>query len=403
MTHSNPIYGPLSGVTVLDLSSVIMGPYATQMLGDLGADIIKVEAPSGDNIRHVGPMKNPKMGAIFLHLNRNKRSICLDLKSAEGLAACLALVKKADILIYNIRPQAMERLGLGYDTIKAINPKIVYVGALGFGSGGEYSGQPAYDDLIQGMTGISDLYQKNSGQAPRYVPLTFADRAIGLQVAIAALAGLVDAKESGVGQAIEIPMFEGMAQMVLGDHLGGKTFIPNKGPTGYSRLLAEERRPYATHDGFIVLLIYNDKQWRSFFTLIQRPDLMQNPRYATHQARSENISELYQFVAQTIQTQPTNYWLEQLKANDIPAAPLYSVDELIEDPHIEQSQTLPVVEHPTEGTIRTIAPLGSYSKTPISIRSAAPALGEHTEEILNSLELDSTTTQTLLNHLNSLR
>lgn len=380
-----------------------MGPYATQMLGDLGADIIKVEAPSGDNIRHVGPMKNPKMGAIFLHLNRNKRSICLDLKSAEGLAACLALVKKADILIYNIRPNAMERLGLGYDTIKAINPKIVYVGALGFGTGGEYSGQPAYDDLIQGMTGIADLYHKNSGQTPRYVPLTFADRAIGLQVAIAALAGLVDAKNSGTGQAIEIPMFEGMAQMVLGDHLGGKTFIPNKGPTGYSRLLAEERRPYATSDGFIVLLIYNDKQWRSFFDLIERPDLMQNPRYATHQARSENISELYQFVAQTIQTQSTNYWLEQLKKNDIPAAPLYSVDELIEDPHIEQSQTLPVIEHPTEGTIRTIAPLGSYSKTPIGIRSAAPSLGEHTEEILNSLELDENTTQTLLSHLNSLR
>lgn len=396
MINSEQSKGPLDGVTILDLSSVIMGPYATQILGDLGADIIKVEAPSGDNIRHVGPMKNSGMGAIFLHLNRNKRSIKLDLKTSEGLEACLALVKKADLLIYNIRPQAMDRLGLSYETVKKQNPKIVYVGALGFGSEGPYGGQPAYDDVIQGMTGIADLYQKNSGEVPRYAPLTLADRAIGLQVAIAAIAGIFEAQKNGEGQSIEIPMFEGMVQMVLGDHLGGKTFIPSIGPTGYQRLLAKERRPYATEDGFIVLLIYNDKHWHSFFSLIDHAEMIEDDRYKNHQARAENISELYQFVATIIQKKSTAYWLEILKNNDIPAAPLYSVDDLIEDTHLQSTQSLPIMDHPTEGKIRTTAPLGNFSKTPLSIRQAAPQLGQHTEEILTELGLTKSHIKTLL-------
>lgn len=395
-SEQKKIKGPLDGVRILDLSSVIMGPYATQILGDLGADIIKVEAPCGDNIRHVGPMKNYGMGAIYLHLNRNKRSIKLDLKTPEGLEACLALVKNVDLLIYNIRPQAMERLGLSYEAVKQKNRQIVYVGALGFGSDGPYSGQPAYDDLIQGMTGIADLYQKSSGGVPRYAPLTLADRAIGLQVAIAAIAGIFEAKKSGEGQSIEIPMFEGMAQMVLGDHLGGKTFIPSIAPTGYPRLLANERRPYATEDGFIVLLIYNDKQWRSFFSLIGHFEMTEDPRYKNHQARAENISELYQFVATVIEKRPTAYWLESLKDNDIPAAPLYSVDELIDDPHLQNTQSLPIMDHPTEGKIRTIAPLGNFSKTPLSIRRTAPQLGEHSEEILAELGLSKSHIKALL-------
>lgn len=234
-TASTPS-GPLAGIRILDLSSVVMGPYATQILGDLGADVIKVEPPSGDNMRAVGPMRNPGMGVLYLHLNRNKRSVVLDLKTEAGREACLRLAEKADVLLYNTRPQAMARLGLDYNSVAAVNPAIVYVGAYGFGNAGPYAGRPAYDDLIQGMTALPSLYQRNSGDIPRYAPLTLADRAVGMQVAIAMLAGVIEARQSGRGQAVEVPMFEAMAQLVLGDHLGGHTFEPIEGDTGYVKL-----------------------------------------------------------------------------------------------------------------------------------------------------------------------
>ncbi|MGP1615628.1 MAG: CaiB/BaiF CoA transferase family protein, partial [Pollutimonas bauzanensis] len=221
--------GPLDGIRILDLSSVVMGPYATQILGDLGADVIKLESPAGDNMRAVGPMRNPGMGAMYLHLNRNKRSIVLDLKTPQGRQACLDLARTVDVLLYNVRPQAMARLGLGYAEVSGVNPKLVYVGAYGFGNAGPYGGRPAYDDLIQGMTAIPSLYQQNSGDVPRYAPLTLADRAVGMQAAIAILAGVIQARASGQGQEIEVPMFEAMAQLVLGDHLGGETFSPSEG------------------------------------------------------------------------------------------------------------------------------------------------------------------------------
>ena len=374
--------GPLSGIRILDLSAVVMGPYATQILGDLGADVIKVEPPSGDNLRAVGPMRNPGMGALYLHLNRNKRSVVLDLKTAAGREACLRLAQTSDVLLYNTRPQAMARLGLDYESVAAANPAIVYVGAYGFGNGGPYAGRPAYDDLIQGMTALPSLYQRNSGDVPRYAPLTLADRAVGMQVAIAILAGVVDARASGQGQSIEVPMFEAMAQLVLGDHLGGRTFNRESGETGYARLLVEHRRPYATSDGHISALIYNDKHWTRFFELIGRPDLKSDPRFADHTARSNNIDAAYRLVSEVIATQPSAYWLERLAEADIPVAPLYSVEDLLEDPHIRAVEAVKKLEHPTEGTIHSPAPVGSYSRTPLDITRHAPTLGEHTAEVL---------------------
>ncbi|TEA78126.1 CaiB/BaiF CoA transferase family protein [Allopusillimonas ginsengisoli] len=374
--------GPLEGIRILDLSAVVMGPYATQILGDLGADVIKLEPPAGDNMRAVGPMRNPGMGAIYLHLNRNKRSVALDLKTAPGREACLALARTADVLLYNTRPQAMARLGLAYDDVAAVNPRIVYVGAYGFGSGGAYAGRPAYDDLIQGMTAIPSLYQQNSGDVPRYAPLTLADRAVGMHVAIAMLAGVLRARMSGRGQAIEVPMFEAMSQLVLGDHLGGKTFDPPAGDTGYSRLLVSYRRPYATLDGHISLLIYNDKHWSKFFHLINRADLLQDARFCSHTARAEHIDEAYRLVAETIATRTSAYWLGAFDKADIPVAPLYSVDDLIEDPHLREVGMLKHLEHASEGSLRTPAPVGNYSETPLSIRRNAPRLGEHTQELL---------------------
>ncbi|WMD22588.1 CoA transferase [Achromobacter seleniivolatilans] len=385
-----PAAGPLSGVRILDLSSVVMGPYATQVLADLGADVIKVESPSGDNMRAVGPMRNPGMGHLYLHLNRNKRSIVLDLKTPEGLAACLKLAESCDALLYNIRPQAMARLGLSYEAVAERNPRIVYLGAYGFGEAGPYAGRPAYDDLIQGQTGIAALSAQHSGDVPRYAPLTLADRAVGLHVGIALVSAVLHAKTSGRGQQVEIPMFEGMAHLVLGDHLGGATFEPPLGPTGYARLLAPHRRPYATADGYICLLIYNDKHWRNFFDLIGQPELAQDPRFCTHGARAAHISEVYAFVAEVISARPSQAWLEDLTRADIPASQLYTVDGLLQDKHLAATGFIHHMEHPSEGQMRTTAPLGRYQGTPTSIRRPAPRLGEHSREVLTEAGYDAT-------------
>lgn len=374
--------GPLSGVRILDLSSVVMGPYATQVLGDLGADVVKVESPAGDNMRAVGPMRNPGMGHLYLHLNRNKRSIVLDLKTPGGRDACLALSRDCDAVLFNIRPQAMTRLGLSYQAFAAINPKLVYIGAYGFGEQGPYAGKPAYDDLIQGQTGIADLYRRHTGDVPRYAPLTLADRGVGLHVAIALLAAVIDARASGQGQSVEVPMFEGMAHLVLGDHLGGHTFEPPLGPTGYARLLASHRRPYATADGEICLLIYNDKHWRAFFEVIDKPELAQDLRFCTHGARAQNIAEVYAYVAEVMVTRSTGQWLEVLGRADIPASKLFTVEDLIEDPHLAACRAVREIDHPTEGRLRTTGPLGRFDRTPTDLTRPAPRLGEHSIELL---------------------
>ncbi len=371
--QTNP--GPLAGVRILDLSSVVMGPYATQVLGDLGADIIKVEPPTGDNLRAVGPMRNPGMGYLHLHLNRNKRSIVLDLKQPAGRQACLKLAEGCDALLYNIRPQAMARLGLDYETVSACNPRLVYVGAYGYSEAGPYAGRPAYDDLIQGQTGIADLAARQSGELPRYAPLTLADRSVGLHVAIALLSGVLRARADGQGQAIEVSMFEGMAHMVLGDHLGGHSFEPPLGPTGYARLLAPHRRPYATADGYISLLIYNDKHWRNFFDLIGQPELAADPRFRDHTQRARHIDEVYAFVAEVIRRRDSASWLRDLETADIPASRLYSIDDLIADPHLRQTGFVREVDHPSEGRLRTTAPLGRYARTPAALRRGAPPPG----------------------------
>lgn len=377
--------GPLHGIRVLDLTSVIMGPYCTQLLGDMGAEVIKVESHAGDNMRWVGPYKNPGMGHIHLHLNRNKRSLVLDLKHPKGLEACLKLAAKADVLVYNVRPQSMARLGLGYEAVKAINEKIIYVGAFGYSEKGPYAGRPAYDDLIQGIAGIPSLSQRQTGDLPRYSPVTIGDRSVGLHTCNAVLAALFHRERSGQGQAIEVTMFEAMSQFVLGDHMGGKTFDPPLGDTAYARLIAPHRRPYATSDGFLCVLIYNDKHWSNFFEAIGRADLKDNPKYRNHSARAANIAEVYEFVAQTIAANTTDYWRALLEKADIPFATMHTIDSLLEDEHMRAIGFFPEFDHPTEGRIRATAPVGEWSETPPSIRSLPAQLGEHSREVLREI------------------
>ena len=291
-------------------------------------------------------MRNPGMGHLHLHLNRNKRSIALDLKTPEGREACLRLAEGCDALLYNIRPQAMARLGLSYEAVAARNPRIVYLGAYGFGEQGPYAGRPAYDDLIQGQAGIAALYARQSGEVPRYAPLTLADRAVGLHAAIALVSAVLHARASGRGQQVEIPMFEGMAHMTLGDHLGGATFDPPLGPAGYARLLAPHRRPYATADGYLCLLIYNDKHWRNFFALIGQPELADDPRFRSHGARAAHIGEVYAFVADVIRHRATDDWLADLARADIPAARLHAIEDLLDDEHLAATGFIRAQDHP---------------------------------------------------------
>lgn len=378
--------GPLKGIRIIDLTSVVMGPFSTQILADLGADVIKVESPAGDTTRNMGYWQHKGMGANFLHLNRNKRSVMLDLKTQEGREACLALAKTADVFLYNVRPQAMARLGLSYEAVKAVNPQIVYVGAYGFSDNGPYAGRPAYDDLIQGMTGIPALYSQHTGLPPRYVPLTIADRIVGLQAGIACLAGVLESRQSGQGQSIEIPMFETMAQFVLNDHLGGATFEPAKGEMGYSRLLVEPRKPYQAADGYVCVIVHTDGHWQRFLALVGRQDLLvAGSVFESVESRARHVNQVYGFLADVVLGNTVAYWVEALSAVDIPVAPLNTVEDLLLDPHLQATGQIVKLEHPTEGSLRTVAPVGNYSRTPPGIYRHAPNLGEHTEEILREV------------------
>lgn len=374
--------GPLAGVKIIDLTSVMMGPYATMILGDYGADVIKVESPEGDVMRHAAPMRHPQMGAMYLQGNRNKRSIVLDLKKAGGRAALLRLSAGADVFVHNVRPAAMSRLKLGADDLLAVNPRLVYASLHGFGEQGPYAGRPAYDDLIQGLTALPALTGKIAGE-PRYSPATMADRIVGLNATHAILAALLHRDRTGEGQAIEIPMFETMAQFVLGDHMAGRSFEPPIGPPGYSRLLSPDRRPYRTSDGYICALVYNDKQWTAFFQAIGlHNEADRDPRLNSINSRTGNYDFVYGWFSDVMKTRTTAEWISLFEEADIPHAPLHDLDSLIDDPHLAAVGLLQSIEHPTEGTLRVAGPAATWSKTPPSIRHYPPRLGEHGTEIL---------------------
>jgi crotonobetainyl-CoA:carnitine CoA-transferase CaiB-like acyl-CoA transferase len=374
--------GPLAGFRILDLSSVLMGPYATQLLGDLGADVVKVEAPEGDILRRIGPGRSKGMGGMFLTGNRSKRSIVLDLKRPAGRDALLRLAGHADVLVTNIRPAAMERLDLGYEAVAAANPAIVYVSLFGYGQEGPYAARPAYDDLIQGATGLPALTALASGAEPRYVPVTLADRVVGLHASTAILSALLHRSRTGVGQRVDVPMFETMAGFVLGDHLSGLVFDPPLDEGGYARLLAPDRRPYETLDGHVCALIYTDGHWHRFFNLVGRPEMLEDPRFADHGARTRHIRAIYVEVADILRTRTTAEWLRLLQEADIPCSPLNGIHELLVDPHLNQVGFFEMVDHPTEGRIRTMRIPTIWSATPPEPACQAPNLGEHGPQLL---------------------
>jgi crotonobetainyl-CoA:carnitine CoA-transferase CaiB-like acyl-CoA transferase len=388
--------GPLDGVRVLDLTSVVMGPYATQILADYGADVIKVEAPEGDVMRYGWPFRNRGMGHVFLNANRNKRSIALDLKRPEAHAAALALAKTVDVVVYNIRPQAMARLKLGYEDLRAVNPKVIYVGCFGYSQRGPYAAKAAYDDLIQGAAGIPWLLREQGAEPPRYAPITVADRSVGQQVAGAVSAALYYREKTGKGQRVDVPMFEHLLQIVLGEHLAGYTFEPQHGAPGYSRLLAKDRRPYETKDGYVCVLIYNDKQWKAFFELIGKPELFGDARFATQEARSQNYGLAYGMVADELKQRSTDEWLAALEAADIPVQRMNSLADIVNDPHLAAIGYFREVEHPSEGRIKSMATPSEWSDSRPEYRRHAPRLGEHTREVLAEAGLSEAEIEALL-------
>ncbi len=397
--------GPLDGVRILDLTTVVMGPYATQILADFGADVIKVEPPEGDVMRHNAPMRSKGMGHIFMNANRNKRSVVLDLKQEAARDACLAIAKDADVLVYNIRPQAMARLKLGYDEVRAVNPRIIYVGAFGYSQRGPYAAKAAYDDLIQGATGLPWLLKEAGAETPRYVPATLADRSVGLHIVNAVCAALYRREKSvrsghGTGQRIDVPMFESLLQTVMGEHMGGYTYLPGpgekQGALGYARMLARERRPYETKDGYVCVLVYNDKQWRAFFELIGRPELFADPRYATPEARSRDFEGANALVAGEMKKRSTAEWIEALERADIPVQRMNSLSDVVEDPHLAAIGYFREIEHPSEGRIRSMAVPSEWSESAPEYRRHAPRLGEHTREVLREAGMQESAIEQLI-------
>ncbi len=375
--------GALDGVRVVDITNVFMGPSATQMLGDLGADVIKVESPDGDVVRNIGPQGERKLGPLFLGLNRNKRSVVLDLKQPAGREALLRLAESADVLTYNVRPAAMQRLRLAYEDLAAVNPRLIYVGMFGFSQRGRYAPQAAFDDLIQAACALPQAVALGSGDIPRYLPITIADRSVGLYAFGVICAALYARERTGRGQRVDVPMFETMVPTILGDHLYGQTFVPPQGDFGYPRLLSSERRPYETADGHVCCLIYTDAHWKTFLTVIGKPDLFHtDPRFANITARTAHITELYGMVADELRKRTTADWQTLLREADIPVFPMHTFESLMDDPHLADIGFFSEQAHPAVGTVRSMAVPSEWHGTPPPAPTPAPRLGEHSRSVL---------------------
>lgn len=378
--------GPLEGVRVIDLTSVVLGPYATMLMGDMGADVIKVEAPAGDTTRTTGPGRNPGMACTFLTSNRNKRSIVLDLKQESAREALRKLLDSADVFVHSIRPQAVARLGFSPEEVLKRNPRIVYAAIHGFGEDGPYAGRPAYDDIIQSICGLAGLMERRFGE-PLLTPMITADKTCGITALYSILAALFNRERTGRGQFVEIPMLEVMTQFTMLENLYGHTFDPPEGPVGYPRVLAEWRRPCQTQDGWITVLAYTDRQWERFVTEAGRPELAEDPRYRTLAARTQHIEDTYVLVAELLRQRTTEAWIEALDRLEIPCARVNRLEELEKDPHLSAVGFFRKMEHPTEGPLTMTAPPVKFAETPAEIRTMAPLLGQHSAEILREAGL----------------
>jgi len=373
--------GPLDGVRVIDLTTVMLGPFCTQILGEMGADVIKVEPPGGDIGRITGAMKNPGMSAAYIMKGRNKRSVVLDLKKPEAREPLQRLVESADVFVHNIRPKAAARLGIDYDSIAKWKPDIVYAAATGYGEAGPYVDKPAYDDLIQGASGLAALFGAVTG-TPRYGPSVLADKTTGLYLTYSISMALFHRERTGEGQYIHVPMYEAFTSFVMNEHMQGRLYEPPIGPAGYLRMLTPHRRPFPTADGHICVLPYNDRHWRAFFKTVGRPELADDPRFADQPSRSKNIDALYAIVLDAMTAKTSAEWLRLLEDADIPVMPMNTPEDLFDCPHLNAVGMFPVIEHPTEGKIRHMKVPVHFSRTPGGYYRHPERLGESTAAVL---------------------
>ncbi len=378
---------PLEGIRVLEIASMIFGPVAGQYLGDMGADVIKLEPPEGDLTRSIGPRHSPRMGAFFMTSNRSKRSIVVDLKRAEGRVILQRLVAKTDVLLHSMRTPAAARLGLDYATLAAQNPGLVYCHMTGYGDDGPYGGRPAYDDIIQAASGLA-MMQKVVGGEPRFVPTIIADKVSGVHAAYATVLALMHRMRTGEGQQVDVAMFETMAAFNMLEHQWGHAFEPPLGPMGYAPVISAARRPYRTLDGYLALLPYSNAHWNRFFELAGQPQIMQDPRFATFAARQKHFREVWDEIERQVARKTNAEWMRLLEPEDIPFSPVNAMEDLEHDPHLKAIDFWQLAEHPTEGTLRLPANPIRMSVSPPAITRLPPNLGQHGAEILRECEYD---------------
>ncbi len=385
MTTSNT--GPLAGIKIIDMSSVVLGPFATLILADLGAEVIKVETEVGDIMRHAGPAPHPGMGSIYTTLNGNKKSVCINAKTPAGKAELRALIAEADVFFHNVRMKGMERLGFAYEDVASIKSDIIYVHCAGYGKDGPYADLPAYDDLIQVASGFADMIRMRDGGPPSYMPSLVADKTVGLYAAYATMAALFHKERTGEGQFVQVPMFETFTFFHLMENLYGETWLPGNGHMAYSRSVNPNRKPYPTKDGYIGLVPYSDAQWQLFFDVGGKSEVFSDPRFSTYEARTANITELYGIIEEVAKTRTTAEWLEILHKLEIPAMAFKSNEEVLEDPHLKAVGFFQTLDHPLGAKYRTMRHPVHFSKTPAVERSHPPALGADTEIVLSALGL----------------
>ena len=376
--------GALSGLRVVDLTTVIMGPFATVTLADLGADVIKVENLDGDMGRGVGSRRHSGMSALALNLHRNKRSVAVNLSAAEGQRVLDDLVRDADVVVTNLRPSSRARLGITYERLSAINPNVILCTAQAYGSASRYSDAPAYDDIVQAASGAARLFELIDGE-PRFAPYVIADKVVGLYIVIAVLAAVVERNHSGHGQEVDVPMVDAMIGFNLVEHLAGHTFSPPEGPFGWARVLVPERVPHQTSDGWICIMPYSTENWNDFFGLVGRDDLVDHPRYATVNDRHRHMGELLSIVRDSAPERTTKEWLTVCESQGIPASDLLDLADAQEDEYVRDRSLLIKRSHPTEGDYFTTRTPFDMSRTPIAFNRHAPALGADTESVLRDL------------------
>jgi crotonobetainyl-CoA:carnitine CoA-transferase CaiB-like acyl-CoA transferase len=377
------VSGPLDGVRVVDLTTIVVGPICTRTLADYGAEVIKVEAPGGDLLRTMAEgSRNPGMSGKFINFNRNKRSIGLDIKKPKGLEAMLRLIDKTDVFVSNVRPDALARAGLDYESLSKRNPRLIQCSILAFGRGGRYYGRPAYDPVIQSLSGVAGTIARATGE-PRFVPMVMTDHTSGLIAAQAIGFALFRREKTGKGEAIDVPMFENMASFVSSEHLGAATFDPPVGPTGDGRLLSPNYRPVPTKDGFVTVRPNTNAQAFAFFDAIGRPELKTDPRFDSAASRTKNAAAYFEVQATCLGHKTTDEWVELFDKLDVPAARYNTIDDLLTDPHLADVGFFQVEDHPSEGRLRRSRRANRFSGGERTTETSAPRLGEHTRTVLS--------------------